>query len=287
MQIVGDSCADLYPGQLEGLPVTIVPLTFTLDGKTYRGGVDIDSAAFYPLIKSTTSFPTTSQPSVGDFAEVYERLAKRDSEILSVHISAALSGTYNSAVAAAQSVAGAKVTVLDTRVVSVSLGWLLEAAGRAARAGWDAPRTVRLLENIIPQTDLVFAVPTLRYLIHGGRISHLKGLLGRALGIKPLIGLDTATGKLSQAGQVRTTSAATAAMLAHMEKRCPPGSALRVQLMHGDNLEALEPLRDMVDKRYRCTWLPSEAVTPVLGAHTGPGVYGVVYAPLSAFDGVP
>lgn len=287
MQIVADSCADLYPGQLEELPVTVVPLTFTLDGKTYRGGVDIDAEGFYPLIKSTASFPTTSQPSVGDFTEVYTRLAASDPDILSVHVSSVLSGTYNSAVTAAQAVPQARITVVDSHLVSATLAWVVEAAGRAARAGWDAPRTVALIESISPQTDFVFGVPSLRYLIHGGRISHLKGLLGKALGIKPLVGIDSTKGTLTQAGQARTMKAAIEGMVAHMEKRFAPGTALRVQLLHGDNPESVQPLHDLVDLRYRCTWLPTGAVTPVLGAHTGPGVIGVFYAPLAAFDAVP
>lgn len=287
MQIVGDGCADLYPGQLDGLPVHLVPLTFTLDGKTYKGGVDIDSDGFYKLIGATQSFPTTSQPNVGDFVDVYRRLAASDPDILSVHVASALSGTYNSAVAAVQLVPEAHVTVVDTRLVSGILGWVVEAAGRAARAGWDAPRTVALLESIIPQTDFVFSVPSLRYLIHGGRISHMKGLLGTALGIKPMIGVDTSTGKLTQAGQARTMKAAMTGMVEHMKKKCAPGTALRVQLLHGDNPEAVQPLHELVDQHYRCTWLPSGPIAPVLGAHTGPGVVGVFYGPLSAFDAVP
>jgi len=82
-------------------------------------------------------------------------------------------------------------------------------------------------------------------------------------------------------------SAAIHGMVTHMEKRVKPGTALRVQVLHGDNAEAVQPLHDAIDARFACTWMPMGAVTPVLGAHTGPGVIGVFYAPLSAFEAVP
>jgi DegV family protein with EDD domain len=287
MKIVGDSCADVYDGQLDGLDVSIVPLTFTLDGKVYRNCIDIDSEGFYKLITSTASFPTTSQPSVGDFVEVYRDLAKTDRDIISVHVSAALSGTYNSAVAAAQLVPEANITVYDTKTVSAPLGWLVDVAARAAKAGWDRERIIALLDRVQPQSDFVFTVPTLRYLIHGGRISHLKGLLGTALGVKPMIGVDTTTGKLTQAGQARTKTAAMEGIVAHIGKKHARGSALRMQILHGDNPDSAALLRGLLDKTYTCTWLPDGSIAPVLGAHTGPGAVGAFYAPTSAFADVP
>jgi len=287
MQIVGDTCADVWPEQIAGLKVELVPLTFTLDGKSYRGGVDIDSEGFYKLIAATSSYPTTSQPSVGDFAEAYRRLAKDDPDIISIHVASALSGTYNSAAAAAQLVPEAHVTVYDSKLVSGPLGWMLEAAAREARAGWSREEIMASMETIRQQADFVFTVPTLRYLIHGGRISHLRGLLGTALGIKPLIGVDTGTGKLTQAGQARTTKAALQAMVTYIGRRHTPGSKLRVQVLHGGNPEPAEHLRALIDAEYDCTWLPPGSITPVLGAHTGPGLVGAFYCAQPIFDAIP
>ena len=287
MQIVGDTSADVFPGQLDGLNVQLVPLSFTLDGKVYRSGIDVDSDGFYRLIAETPSFPTTSQPSVGDFVEVYHRLAATDPDILSIHISSALSGTYNSAAAAARLVPEAHVTLYDSKTVSGPLGWQLEAAARAAKAGWDTQRILALLQKMTIETSFVFTVPSLRYLIHGGRISHLKGLLGIALGIKPLIGIDSQTGMLTQAAQARTMKQALEMIVALMGKKHAPGSALRVQVLHGNNPEAAATLRTLVDKQFKCTWMPTEAIAPVLGAHTGPGLTGAFYGPMDLFREVP
>jgi DegV family protein with EDD domain len=287
MQIVGDTCADLFPGQVEGLDITLVPLTFTLDGKVYRSGVDIDSEGFYRLLGQSRGFPTTSQPSVGDFVEVYRRLAAKDPTILSIHIASALSGTYNSAVAAAELVPEADITVYDSKKVSGPLGWMLEAAARAAKAGWDKERILALLQRMTAETYFIFTVPSLKYLIHGGRISHLKGLLATAFGIKPLIGVDNSTGALTQEGQARTMRAALQAMVVHMSRQYAPGTALRTQVLHGDNLESAQMLHEMIDRQFDCVWMPIGAIAPVLGAHTGPGLVGAFYGPLSLFADIP
>jgi DegV family protein with EDD domain len=287
MQIVGDTAADIFPEQMEGLNITLVPLTFTLDGKVYRGGVDVDSEGFYRLLEKSQDYPTTSQPSVGDFVEVYRRLAATDPDILSVHIASALSGTYNSAVAAADLVPEAKITVWDSRLVSGPLGWMLEAAARCAKLGWSKDRTLALLQELQPETYFIFTVPSLKYLIHGGRISHLKGLLATALGIKPIIGVDNSLGSLTQEGQARTMKRAIQALADHISKQYAPGSAMRMQVLHGDNPEMADTLRKILDERFVCSWMPTGSIAPVLGAHTGPGLVGAFYAPVSLYARIP
>ena len=287
MHIVGDTAADVFPGQMDGLDVRLVPLSFTLDGKTYRSGVDVDAAGFYSMISATSDFPVTSQPPVGAFAETYRQLALSDPEILSIHVDSVLSGTYNAAVAAAQLVPEAHVTHFDSKTLASPLGWLLEAAARAAKAGWDAPRIVDMLGRIGQATSVVFTVSDLDYLVHGGRVSHLKGKLATVLGIKPLIGIDTTSGIVYQAGQARTMRRALEAIVAFVGKKHSPGSALRMQVLYGSHPEMAETLHSLLAAEYDCRFLPSGALAPVLGAHTGPGVVAAFYAPADVFDEVP
>lgn len=136
MQIVSDPGMDLTPEQMAGLNIHLVPLTLTLDDKSYRSGVDIQPAESYRLLAATESFPTTSQPSAGEFADVYRQLAATDPDILSVHNSSGLSGTLNAARAGAALVPEAKVTFVDTKTLSGAQGWQVEAAARALKAGW-------------------------------------------------------------------------------------------------------------------------------------------------------
>jgi DegV family protein with EDD domain len=130
-------------------------------------------------------------------------------------------------------------------------------------------------------------VATLRYLVHGGRISHIRGLLGSVLNIKPLIGVDKSIGKYAQMGQTRTMNQALVKMTEMVAQKHKPGSALRVQVLHGHNPEGAAFVRERLDTMFDCTWLPTGSIAPVLGAHTGPGLVGVAFAPAAAFADVP
>jgi len=287
MQILTDSGMDLTPQQREGLALSIIPLLFTLDGRTYRSGEDIQPDEFYRLLASTDSFPTTSLPSTGEFAELYRRLAATDPEILSIHISSGLSATSESARIAAEMVPEARVTIWDTKTLSGAQGWQVEAAARAVQAGWGLEQILALLERIRAATDTVYTLATLRYLIHGGRISHLKGLLASVLQIKPLITVEKVEGKYVQCGMERTLKRATLALADVIARQHAPGSALRIQVLHGENPEGAALLHERLDATFDCTWLPTGPIAPVLGAHTGPGLVGVAYAPLAAFADMP
>src|SRR5512133_3252644 len=194
MQIVTDRGCDLSPKQLEGLDIHFAPMHLTLDGKTYSSGVDLSPEAFYDLLSKTESFPTTSQASIGDFAEMFRELAKKDPEIFAIVISSGLSGTLDSARAAAEMVPEAHVTFWDTKTLSCPEGWQVEAAGRALQAGWEMPRILDKLAQIRAHCEGIYTLDTMKYLIHGGRISHLKGLLASVLQIQPIIGVGKEDG---------------------------------------------------------------------------------------------
>ena len=289
MQIVTDSGSDvgLSPEELAELNIHIVPLVVTLNGVQYREGVDIEHADFYPLLEATDSLPTTSQPSAGDFAETYRQLAATDPDILSIHISSGLSGTYNSAVAAADMVPEANVTVVDTKTLSAGAGWEVRAAARAAKAGWGRDQILPLIENIRAATNSIYTLAELKYLIHGGRISHMKGLVAGLLSIKPMIGVEHEGGTYQQLGQARKVDRALQGLVGIMEKTHAPGSSLRVQVLHSNNPEGAQQLRSLIDARFDCTWLPTGPMSLVLGAHTGGSMVGVAYAPEAVFTDIP
>lgn len=287
MQIVTDRAADLSPEQQEGLDIFYAPLTIVLEGKEYISGVDIEHEAFYALLESTRAMPTTSLPSAGEFAEIYRQLAAKDPDILSVHISSGLSGTFNAARSAVELAPEANVTVIDTRTLSGAEGWQVEAAARAAKAGWDVERIKELLGKISAVSDTAYTLPELDYLIHGGRISHLTGLLASALNIRPIIGVNKADGKYAQWGRARTFKRAVQALGDIVAKQHPIGTKMRVQILHGRNLEAAEQLQERFEELFECTFIPTTAIAPVLGAHTGPGLVGAAYAPLDSFPAMP
>lgn len=289
MQIVTDSGTDLSLSKetLTDLNIHIVPLTVQLGDTTYREGVDIQPAEFYPLLEGTESMPTTSQPSMGEFAEIYKKIAEDDPDILSIHISSGLSGTYNSAKAGADLVPEANITLVDTKTLSAAAGWQVDAAARAVKAGWPIDSVFTLMKHISDASDSIYTLKELQYLIHGGRISHMKGLVASMLNLKPLIGVEKENGTYVQLGQARSFKRATQGLVDLIGKQYPPGSSLHVQVLHSYNFEGAERLKDLVDKAYECTWLPDGHISLVLGAHTGPSMIGIAYAPQSEFVEIP
>lgn len=289
MQIVTDSGTDLWlpPEQAAELDIHIVPLIVTLEGKSYREGVDIQPGEFYRLLAATDSLPITSQPSAGEFAEVYRQLAVTDPDILSIHITSGLSGTVNAAQAGAAMVPEANITIVDTKTLSAAAGWQVEAAAKALKAGWSKEQALALMERIGAASESMYTLRELKYLIHGGRISHMKGLIASVLNLKPLIGVEKVNGTYVQLGQARAFKRAVKGLADLIGKQHAPGSALRVQVLHSYNPEGAAMLREQVDQRFDCTWLPVSPMSLVLGAHTGPTMVGVGYAPLATFADIP
>ncbi len=286
MQIITDSAADLTPEMQTQLNVQSVPLTITLEGKTYLSGIDMQPVEFYALLEQTGGFPTTSQPSAGDFAKLYKVLAQTDPEILSIHISSGLSGTLNAARAGAEMTPEAHVTFFDSMTLSSPLGWMVKTAALALQAGWSTERILKQLQTLQQRTQGLFTLNSLKYLIHGGRISHLRGLVASVLNIRPIIGPNKDDGKYSTYGQEVTLKRALNRLPDVVARLFPDLKRLRVQLLHGQNPEGVEMLRQVIASRYECIFDPVNVISPVLGAHTGPTIVGFGVGDPEAFGGL-
>jgi DegV family protein with EDD domain len=284
MKIVTDRGCDLTSEQMQGLDIYFAPMRLTLDGRTYSSGEDITPEAFYELMGQSSGYPSTSQATAGDFARLYQKLSVEGDEILSLHISSGLSGTMDSARAGAAMVPQAKVTFWDTKTLSCPEGWQVEAAAKALLAGWSIKQVFERLEKIREETFEVFTLDTLKYLIHGGRISHMKGLIASLLQIRPVITVDLESGKYANLAQERTMKKAVQKMVELAQSTFKAGSELRVQMMHGNNPEMLTFMRDKLAEVFNCCWLPAVSVAPILGAHTGPSVVAFSVAPSRLFE---
>ena len=289
MQIVTDSGTDLNLSAKEAaeLNVHTVPLNVTLDGETYREGIDIEPKDFYDLLEKSGNLPITSQPSAGQFAELYRNLAKKDPDIFSIHMTSGLSGTFNSALAGADLVPEANVTHFDTKTLSAVAGWQVEAAARASKAGWAVDRSLQLVKKIGDACESIYTLDELKYLIHGGRISHMKGVIASLIKIKPMIGVEKEYGTYIQLGMVRSFKGAVLGLVEQIKKKHAPGSDLRVQVLHAYNPDGASMLKEQIDKVYQCEWLPMGPMSLVLGAHTGPSMVGVGFGPKALFDEIP
>ncbi len=286
MKIITDSATDTQLLQDADINIPIIPLKVNLGERVFRDGIDITPDDFYIELEKSNALPVTSQPSAGEFAEIYRETAKTDPDILSIHMSSGLSGTYNSAVAGAALVPEANVTIVDTKTLSAAAGWQVWAAVKGLKLGWTKDQILAKLSEIADATSSFYTLKELKYLIHGGRISHIKGLLASVLNIKPLIGVHKVLGNYTQEGQARTFNKALDGLVALIEKNFPFQEKMRVQVVHTGNPEGAQTLMEKISNAFDCEWLPTGQISYVLGAHTGPSMVGVGFARASVFEGL-
>ena len=274
--VVTDSTADLAPDLAAERAITAVPLTVTLDGRSYLDGVEITPERFYTELGSSEGVATTSQPTPARFAEVYERLLVDHDAVVSLHISSKMSGTSAAARQAADMVAPDRVHVLDTGMVSMPLALLVLAASGMAGEGMDAARMLDRLERVREGLRVYFMVATLEYLRRGGRIGRASALLGSVLQVKPV--LEIRDGEVTPMERIRTQDRALARVI---ELARQSGTRLCAMVGH-----AASP--DAADRIVRALEPVSESLIvtplgPVVGAHAGPGTVGVGCYPADAY----
>jgi DegV family protein with EDD domain len=244
--------------------------------QTLRDGVDVEPSRFYELLGAVSQLPTTSQPSAGDFAEVYSRLSGEADAIVSIHLSELLSGTFKSALAARELVNHVPIEVIDSRSASLGLGFVVLAAARAAGLGQDLSGVVAAARQLIPKINVIFVVDTLRYLHMGGRIGGASAMLGTALHIKPLLHL--CDGEVNPLERVRSKCKATERMLEIMAQRLEEDRSdgvLHAAVAHADRAEEALELKEQVLSRFQPAEFYVTELTPAIGTHVGPGTLGL------------
>jgi len=282
MKIITDAAANLSPEKAAELGVEVIPFQVTFMGKTYRDGIDLQPQDLYRMYsENPEEFASTSQPSAGDFKTAYENSA--DDEILSIHLSSGLSGAYSAADQAAHMVTGKQVTVVDTKMVGPALGWMVEVAAHGNKIGWTKERILQAMERVKENTITMVSFSDIRYLIHSGRVSHLRGVIASVLHLKPVIGMNEVDGRYTTIGQEMTVSRAVRKMVEEVHHKFGD-QPLRLQLMHGSNLPGVERLRAAVNDVLDTVEEKLVPVTLVLGAHAGPTVIGLAAAPRAIFD---
>lgn len=264
--LVTDSTTSLPPEVRERPDVAVVPLTFHFGPEeSYTDKVDLSNAEFYEKLKTSESFPTTSQPPVGAFVEAYDALSAYD-DILVLTISGKLSGTYNSAVSAAGMV-DRRVEVLDTRSAEMGSGVVLLEALRAIDAGDGFDEIRRAAEVAIRDHGVLFAVGTLEYLQKSGRIGRAQRLVGTALNIRPVLTVED--GEVVPYKRVRGAKRQMSTMVEWAKPAAEEGR--RIFLGHVDAPEQLSELKDSLGEEKVFV----AEIGGVVGCHVGPGTYGI------------
>lgn len=281
--IVTDSTADLPPALAQEMGITIVPLKVIFGREVYRDGVDLDCTTFYQRLRAG-EVTTTSQPSPGEFEAAYRHLLTRAKSIVSIHISRRLSGTVNAAETARSLLPEADITVVDSRLVAGALGLVVRAAARVAQEGKPLAEVLSLIDQLITAIKVYFSIESLEYLRRGGRIGGAQALLGTILKINPILTL--ADGVIQPFEKIRGQKAALR-RLAEIATAAAKDQPLFCQVLTGDNQETAAALASLLSGLPPGSTVETAAIGTVVAAHTGPGVYGIVFCPRRALEPVP
>ena len=283
MKIVTDCAADMSAEELEQLGITQAPLFIQFpEGEV--NSADISADEFYNRLEAMRpAIPTTAQPSSGIFAELYRKLAEKEKEILSIHISSGLSGTINSARDGGEQVKSkAQVSYWDTLTLSGGERFQVLAAALASKANWAMQSIQERLALIREKTDVIYTLDTLEYLARGGRIGRVKAMAGALLNLKPVIRVDS-DGKYSTVTTARTLGKSMNAIADYLYNRYAH-SPVWVTVLHGRFAEKAEILSRELKTRLNISKLEVSRISPVLGVHTGPGIVGAAVVPMELME---
>jgi len=273
--VVTDSGAYIPEPALGNLNIPVIPLWLIWGDERFRDGVDIDPPTFYRRLRESRLFPTTSQPSIGEFRDFLRQVSVGVDAIVGVFVTSRLSGTVASAQAAQAQLPELTIRVVDSLSVSMGQGFVALAAARAAAAGRSADEVVAAAEDMRDRVHLLFAVDTLEYLHRGGRVGGAKWLVGTALNIKPLLHFEDGT--IMPLAQVRTKRKAIARMLEVAEERLGGKRMAEAAVIDVDNPEEGDAIAEQARERFGLSTIYRTTVSPAIGTHAGPGTTGIAF----------
>ena len=275
--IVTDSTAYIPAPLVKEYGLTVAPQLLVWGDQTYHDGVDIQPEEFYTRLATASVMPTTAQVSVMTMKEIFERLVAQGDQVLGIFISGKFSGTMQSAIQGREELgsAASKVTVVDSHASAMALGFQVLAAARAARAGATIAELKQLVEQSRAQIGVYFAVETLEFLHRGGRIGGAQRFIGSALNLKPILALRD--GRIEGADRVRTKSKAVDRVLELVAADVRGKTNIRLATVHANAESEARALLERAVKEVGAVESVFASLSPVVGAHTGPGTVGLAF----------
>jgi DegV family protein with EDD domain len=276
IKIVTDSACDLPPDYYRAYGIHVVPINIQFGTETYRDGIDLDRAGFYRKVEETDTLPGTSQPSSGQFEKAYRRMMDEGAEdIISVHVTAKLSGTYQSAKLAAEMLQGeVRVHPFDSACASGGQGFMAVEAVRMVRAGKTVGEIMARLETLRERVNIVLTLNDLRFAQMSGRVGRLQSSLASLLNVKPIVLLED--GIVDVVEKVRTRRRAVDRLIELMAERVGTSWEVNLAAIHADvpkeGQELLEQAKSFFN--YREAFLAN--LTTSLLVHLGPATLGLV-----------
>jgi len=268
--LLTDSTCDIPQEFVEKYDIQVIPLAIIWGGEQFKDGVDLSAEEFYHRLESDSLIPTTSQPTPQQMVKAYDEAKRKGAEeILIITISSAMSGTYESASAAAKLV-DIPVKVLDSKSNSMSLGWQVIAAARARENGGDLQAMVEAADRARSTMVYIITLDTLDYLHKGGRIGGASHFIGNLLNLKPQISVDHVSGEVAGGRRSRTRKKALADLYKDFFGQIDQEKPLRIAVLHNAALEEAQTLAEKIKEEIDPSEIIISIVSPVLGVHTGP-----------------
>jgi DegV family protein with EDD domain len=279
VKIVTDSTADIPRELREFWGIGMVPLKVHFGAETFEDGVTIGSEQFFDRLAKAETLPTTSQPSPADFLEIYKSLmTETDTELISIHLSSAFSGTYQSALLAKSMLEDpSRVTVIDSKSASYGIGLLAVAAAEAARQGKSAAECVEVIQRFRRETHVYFLVGSLEYLQKGGRIGKAAAVLGSLLNIKPILTID-GDGTVSPADKVRGHKKAMARIVDLLREK-KGDRKVQFAVAHSNSPGLAEEMAALLREQLGADQVIYTTLGAVIGTHVGPGTVAAFIYP--------
>jgi DegV family protein with EDD domain len=278
IKIVTDSTSYLPPDEIARFDIGIVPLNVHFgEDQVFQEGVTIDIDQFYKMLAESPELPTTSQPSPGQFLDVFTDLTEAGHDVLCVVISSKLSGTYQSALDAKHMLPDANIVVIDSYSTVACLGLMVITAAEMAAEGHTMEEITARVEQMRDDMRLYFVVDTLEYLQRGGRIGAAAAFLGTLLKVKPILTLDE--GVVKPLDKVRSKRKAIQRLLSELASHVAPEQPVQAVTMHAQAPDEMSELVTEIQRRFNCQRTFVGEVGPVVGTHTGPGVLGAAVCP--------
>lgn len=271
--VVSDSTAYLPKDIAAKLNIHVIPLSVGFGEDFYREEVDITTDQFFEKIKEAKELPTTSQPSLGSFVELYESLAEQYDAVISIHISKQLSGTYEASISASKMVENLAVYSFDSAISAMPQGFYAIEAAEMVEKGHTVDEIMQRLEKMKETMVAYFMVDDLSHLQRGGRLSGAQALVGSLLRIKPI--LHIVDGHIIPKEKVRTRKRAIHRILDILEDDVKKGEVKRVVFTHAHNAEITKELEKEFNEKYPQIETVFSAMGPVVGTHLGPGSIGI------------
>ncbi|GMB09144.1 DegV family protein with EDD domain [Thermolongibacillus altinsuensis] len=270
--ILTDSTAYIPQEIREKLNIHMIPLSVTFGTETYREEIDLTAEQFFAKVKTHSELPTTSQPPIGLFVEMFEQLAKEYDAVISIHLSSGISGTYQGSVTAGQMVEGIKVYSYDSEISCMMQGFYAIEAAEMAQAGKSPEEIIARLDEMKRSVRAYFMVDDLSHLQRGGRLSGAQALIGSLLQVKPL--LHFVDKVIVPFEKIRTRKKALKRMEELFAEDAKLGVPMRAVIIHANREEEARAWKEELQQMYPHVEFFLSYFGPVIGTHLGEGAMG-------------